>query len=118
MFEMNSPTNTNPDFESLAAKVWSAATALKVFGEIDQPVDGAMAADEFTLRTGNAWCRLIFDRPSNRITGTFGWYGNSFEVTAKELFVLNGSSFDDPEVMADLVIVELLRALTLTSSSP
>ncbi len=104
-------------FQLLSDKVWTAANALEVFGEIDAPVDGMYTDDSFTLRTGNAWCRLSAVG-RNCIRGTFGWFGPSFEVTVKELFLLDGSSFDNTEVLADFVIVELLRALTGASHTP
>lgn len=110
--EAASSSSSSPPFDSLTARIWSAATALRVFGEIEQPIEAAMQGDTFVLKAGNTFCKLIFDRSKDAITGSFGWYGPSFEVTARELFTFCASTFENGEVLAELIIVEFLRALT------
>jgi hypothetical protein len=107
--------NGNPEvdnFRQLSARIWEAASSLRTSGEIAMHVDGTYAEDEsFTLRIGNSWCRLKLTQ-NNHIKGSFGWFGPSFEVTAKNLFDMHPDTFENIEVMAEFVIVELLRALT------
>lgn len=95
-------------FRTLSNKVWSAALE---HDEKLELVDRVVEERNFTLTTKNTWCRLTFDPDRSRVSGTFGWYGSNFEVTAKELFALDLRVFENPEVMADLVISELLQAL-------